>query len=371
MWPISIEKQFDYLFRGRLKIITILGARPQFIKASTVSSLFQTQDSIDEVIIHTGQHFDKNMSAIFFNQMDLPVPHYNLGINKLSHGLMIAKMIENIEPILLKEKPVGVLVYGDTNSTLAGGLAAAKLGIPVFHVEAGLRSYNRTMPEEINRILTDHLSTLLFCPTENAFNLLKREGLQNGVIKSGDVMFDAYIKFSRLYKSKEIEFDLQIPDVPYLLATIHRPENTDDQSNLASIFACLDEINKELKVILPLHPRTKKQMEHYKIHSEINLVSPQGYLAVLNLLNGAELVITDSGGLQKEAFFTEKKCITVRKETEWTELTDAGVNFLTKPENLFNTFNQIQNTVCDFSARPYGNGYAAEIIIQDIVKYFA
>ena len=354
-----------------MKIITVLGARPQFIKAAMVSEKLAAIDSFSEVIIHTGQHFDQNMSDIFFNEMGLPKPHYNLGINQLSHGLMTAKMIENIEPILLKEKPVGVLVYGDANSTLAGGLAAAKLNIPVFHVEAGLRSYNKTMPEEINRILTDHLSTLLFCPTENAFNLLKREGLQNGVIKSGDVMFDAYIKFSRLYKSKEIEFDHQIPDVPYLLATIHRPENTDDQSNLASIFACLDEINKELKVILPLHPRTKKQMERYKIHSEINLVSPQGYLAVLNLLNGAELVITDSGGLQKEAFFTEKKCITVRKETEWTELTDAGVNFLTKPENLFNTFKQIQNTMCDFSARPYGNGNAAEIIVQDIVKYFA
>jgi len=354
-----------------LKIITVLGTRPQFIKASTVSKLFQIQGIIEEIIIHTGQHFDKNMSDIFFNQMDLPQARYNLGINQLSHGLMTANMIEKIEPILFKEKPDGVLVYGDTNSTLAGSLAGAKLDIPVFHVEAGLRSYNRAMPEEINRIFTDHLSTLLFCPTENALRLLKKEGIHNGVVKSGDVMFDAYIKFSRLYKSKEIEFDLQIPDVPYLLATIHRPENTNDQSNLTSIFAYLDEINKELKVILPLHPRTKKQMKYYKIHSEINLISPQGYLAMLNLLNGAELVITDSGGLQKEAFFTGKKCITVRKETEWTELTDAGVNFLTTPENLFNTFNQIQNTMCDFSARPYGNGNAAEIIVQDIVKYFA
>ena len=352
-----------------MKIVTILGARPQFIKASTVSNLLQTQDSIDEVIIHTGQHFDKNMSAIFLNEMGLPEPHYNLGINQLSHGLMTAKMIENIEPILLKEKPVGVLVYGDANSTLAGGLSAAKLDIPVFHVEAGLRSYNRTMPEEINRIVTDHLSTLLFCPTENAFNLLKREGIQNGVIKSGDVMFDAYIKFSRLYKSKEIAFDLQAPDSPYLLATIHRPENTDDQSNLASIFACLNEINKEMKVILPLHPRTKKQMQHYKIHSEINLISPQSYLAVLNLLNGSELVITDSGGLQKEAFFAKKKCITVRKETEWKELTDVGANVLAKPENLFSTFNQMHNTVCDFSSRPYGDGNAAEIVVQNIAKY--
>jgi len=354
-----------------LKIVTILGARPQFIKASTVSSLFQTKVSIDEVIIHTGQHFDKNMSDIFFNQMGLPEPKYNLGINQLNHGLMMAKMIENIEPILVKEKPVGVLVYGDTNSTLAGGLTAAKLNIPVFHVEAGLRSYNRTMPEEINRILTDHLSSLLFCPTGNAFNILKREGIQNGVIKSGDVMFDAYIKFSRLYKNKETEFDLQIPDVPYALATIHRPENTDNRSNLTSIFSGLDEINKVMKVVMPLHPRTKKQMEQYKIHSEINLISPQSYLAVLNLLNGAELVITDSGGLQKEAFFTKKKCITVRKETEWTELTDAGVNFLTKPENLFNTSNEIQNTICDFSGRPYGDGNSAEIIVQNIVKYFA
>jgi len=371
MWPFSIEKQFNYLFRGRLKILTILGARPQFIKASTVSSLFQAQGGIDEVIIHTGQHFDKNMSDIFFKQMDLPEPNYNLGINQLSDGLMTANMIKKIEPILLKERPVGVLVYGDTNSTLAGGLSAAKLNIPVFHVEAGLRSNNRTMPEEINRILTDHLSSLLFCPTENAFNLLKKEGIYSGVIKSGDVMFDAYLKFSRLYKSKEIEFDLQIPDVPYVLATIHRPENTDNQVNLESIFTGLDEINKELKVILPLHPRTKKQMEHYKIQSKINLISPQGYLAVQNLLNGTELVITDSGGLQKEAFFAGKKCITVRKETEWTELTDAGVNLLTKPENLFNTFNQIKNTVCDFSARPYGDGNAAEIIAQDIAKYFA
>jgi len=371
MLPVSIKKRFNYLFEKRLKIITILGTRPQFIKASIVSSLFQTQGGIDEVIIHTGQHFEKNMSDIFFNQMGLPEPKYNLGINQLNHGLMTAKMIEAIEPILHKEEPVGVLVYGDTNSTLAGSLTAAKLNIPVFHVEAGLRSYDKKMPEEINRILTDHLSSLLFCPTENALNILKREGIRNGVVYSGDVMFDAYIKFSRHCEKKEIELDLQIPNTPYYLATIHRQENTDNQDNLISIFTGLDQINKLIDVVLPLHPRTKKQMEHFQIQSEINLISPQGYLAMLNLLNEAELVITDSGGLQKEAFFAEKKCITVRNETEWIELTDAGVNVLTKPENLFDTFNQIQNVICDFSTRPYGDGNAAENVVQNIVKYFA
>ena len=227
------------------------------------------------------------------------------------------------------------------------------------------------MPEEINRILTDHLSSLLFCPTENALNILKREGIRNGVVYSGDVMFDAYIKFSRHCEKKEIGLDLQIPNTPYFLATIHRQENTDNQDNLISIFTGLDQINKLIDVVLPLHPRTKKQMEHFQIQSEINLISPQGYLAMLNLLNEAELVITDSGGLQKEAFFAEKKCITVRNETEWIELTDAGVNVLTKPENLFDTFNQIQNVICDFSTRPYGDGNAAENVVQNIVKYFA
>ena len=352
-----------------MKIITVLGARPQFIKAAMVSKNLIAEDSFSEVIIHTGQHFDQNMSDIFFNEMGLPKPDYNLNINQMSHGQMTAKMMEKIEPILMDEKPNGVLVYGDTNSTLAGSLTAAKLHIPVFHVEAGLRSYNRAMPEEINRVLTDHLSSLLFCPTENAVKILAKEGIQKGVENCGDVMYDAFLKFKQQIENGENE----IPEVdsPYVLTTIHRPENTDNKNNLISIFKELDKINKKIRVVLPLHPRTKGQLQKFGIQTKIQWIEPIGYLSMLSLLNSAEMVITDSGGLQKEAFFAKKKCITVRHETEWTELIDIGVNRLSTPAELNGIFEGMKANECDFSKKFYGNGNAGKIIVDSMVEYFA
>ena len=352
-----------------MKIITVLGARPQFIKAAMVSEKLAAIDSFSEVIIHTGQHFDQNMSDIFFNEMGLPKPDYNLNINQMSHGQMTAKMIEKIEPILMDEKPNGVLVYGDTNSTLAGSLTAAKLHIPVFHVEAGLRSYNRAMPEEINRVLTDHLSSLLFCPTENAVKILAKEGIQKGVENCGDVMYDAFLKFKQQIENGENE----IPegDSPYVLATVHRPENTDNNKNLISIFKELDKVNEKIRVVLPLHPRTKGQLHKFGIQTKIQWVEPVGYLSMLSLLNSAEMVITDSGGLQKEAFFAEKKCITVRDETEWTELIDIDVNRLSAPSELNGIFEGMRANECDFSKKLYGNGNAGKIIVDSMVEYFA
>ena len=350
-----------------MKIVTVLGARPQFIKASNVSKKISENNSISEVILHTGQHFNQNMSDIFFNEMNLPPPDYNLEINQMNHARMTAKMIEKIEPILIKEKPHGVLVYGDTNSTLAGSLTAAKLNIPVFHVEAGLRSYNRLMPEEIDRVLTDHLSSLLFCPTKNSVNLLAKEGIVNGVKDCGDVMYDAFLTFN-----KEIDknrHERPKVDSPYVIATIHRQENTDFKEKLASIFSELDKINNELKVVIPLHPRTSKRMQEYNIQTKIDVLPPVGYLSMLSLLKESEIVITDSGGVQKEAFFAKKKCITVREETEWTELLDIGVNKLTPPKNLYSTFENMINKECDFSHRIYGDGDASQIILDSILKY--
>ena len=352
-----------------MKIITVLGARPQFIKAVMVSEKLAAIDSFSEVIIHTGQHFDQNMSDIFFNEMGLPKPDYNLNINQMSHGQMTAKMMKKIEPILMDERPNGVLVYGDTNSTLAGSLTAAKLHTPVFHVEAGLRSYNRAMPEEINRVLTDHLSSLLFCPTENAVKILAKEGIQKGVENCGDVMYDAFLKFKQQIENGENE----IPegDSPYVLATVHRPENTDNKNNLISIFKELDKINKKIRVVLPLHPRTKGQLQKFGIQTKIQWIEPIGYLSMLSLLNSAEMVITDSGGLQKEAFFAEKKCITVRDETEWTELIDIDVNRLSAPAELNGVFEGMRANECDFSKKLYGNGNAGKIIVDSMVEYFA
>ena len=349
-----------------MKIITVLGARPQFIKAAMVSEKLTAIDSFSEVIIHTGQHFDQNMSDIFFNEMGLPKPDYNLNINQMSHGQMTAKMMEKMEPILMDEKPNGVLVYGDTNSTLAGSLTAAKLNMPVFHVEAGLRSYNRGMPEEINRVLTDHLSSLLFCPTENAVNNLVKEGIQKGVENCGDVMVDAFLKYSCRSNNESPKVDS-----PYVLATMHRPENTDNKNNLISIFKELDKINEKIRVVLPLHPRTKGQLQKFGIQTKIQWIEPVGYLSMLSLLNSAEMVITDSGGLQKEAFFAEKKCITVRDETEWTDLIDIEVNRLSAPSELYDAFESMNATKYDFSKKLYGNGNAGKIIVDSMVEYFA
>ena len=312
-----------------MKIITVLGARPQFIKAATVSRELSTT-GITEIILHTGQHFDANMSDVFFTEMEIPRPHYQLEINSMGHGAMTGRMLEQIEKVLIKEKPDGVLVYGDTNSTLAGALAASKLHIPVAHVEAGLRSFDMKMPEEINRILTDRISKILFCPTSTAVQNLAKEGFMNfdcQIEQPGDVMFDA-VSFYR-QKAKDTSSIVEREHLKkngFALATLHRAENTNDPVRLKSICDALNEISKTLPVIMPLHPRTRGILDSLNMVPEVNVIDPVGYFDMLSLLENCKLVLTDSGGLQKEAYFFEKFCLTLRDQTEWVELVKAGAN---------------------------------------------
>ncbi len=354
-----------------MKIITIVGARPQFIKAAAVSRAFAKQTNIEEVIVHTGQHFDTNMSDIFFQEMEIPKPHYNLDINGLGHGAMTGQMLEKIEKVLLEEKPDWVLVYGDTNSTIAGALAAAKLHIKVAHVEAGLRSFNMNMPEEINRILTDRISNILFCPTDTAIANLKAEGydnLPNKLVKSGDVMQDAALFYSK--KSRKPNFD--IPN-NFILATIHRAENTDDLSRLKAIIDAFDEIGKNNSIILPLHPRTRQIISKNNIkinENNIKIIEPVGYLEMVYLLQNCKMVMTDSGGLQKEAFFFKKFCITLREETEWVELVQNGFNTIVgaNKTRIVEAFNK-QNFDLKFDINLYGTGNASDKIATDLLNY--
>jgi len=345
------------------KIITIVGARPQFIKAATLSRQFKLL-GVEELIIHTGQHFDANMSEVFFNEMEIPKPAYQLDINGLTHGAMTGRMLEGIEEILIKEKPDVVLVFGDTNSTLAGALAASKLHIPLIHVEAGLRSFNMQMPEEINRILTDRISNVLFCPTDTAVMNLKREGFDNlpiKIIKNGDVMQDAAIFYAA--KAEDKSTVLKTIDLPeFILATIHRQENTDSPENLRNIIAGLNEINLTTPVVVPIHPRTRNILSQQNIVPEFKLIDPVGYFDMIVLLKSCKLVITDSGGVQKEAFFFGKHCITLREQTEWVELVENGFNILvgSDPVKLKLAYKVLSIKESDFSLDLYGRGQAAE-----------
>ena len=351
-----------------IKIITIIGARPQFIKAASISRIIKKTQEISEIIVHTGQHFDANMSEIFFEEMDIPKPNYNLNINSMSHGAMTGQMLEKIEKVLLKEKPDWVLIYGDTNSTIAGALAAKKLHIKVVHIEAGLRSFNMNMPEEINRILTDRISDILFCPTDTAITNLRNEGYDNidcKIIKSGDVMQDAALFYSKKEKKPEIE----IPD-KFILVTIHRAENTDNPERLVAILEALNEIAKETAIILPLHPRTAKIIQHSKFKTRnLTIIEPVGYLEMVYLLNRCKLVMTDSGGLQKEAFFFKKPCITLRNETEWVELVENRFNTITGSnyKKILSAYKN-QNYNFNFDINLYGNGKASEIIIKTLLE---
>ncbi len=347
-------------------IATIIGARPQFIKSSPLSKIIASSKYFNELIIHTGQHYDENMSRIFFEEMKLATPDYNLNINHFSNEKMINKMIKKIEKIFLKEKISAVLVYGDTNSTLAGAVAGSKFCLPIFHVESGLRSWNRLMPEEINRIITDHLSSLLFCPTPTAINNLKKEKIQNGVVLSGDIMFDCYLNFKKYIPNYNRFFSGK-----YILTTIHRKENLDSKQRLATIFSNLDLINEQIKILMPLHPHTRNVLNEFNIKSKIDFIEPMGYLALLKSLDDCELVITDSGGLQKEAYFARKKCLTVRSETEWTELTRGGFNILSEPESIAVNLESLMNKECDFSTNLYGEGSSSTIIFDSIKSYLS
>ena len=353
------------------KIITVVGARPQFIKAATLSRQFKLL-GIEEKIIHTGQHFDANMSEIFFDEMEIPKPAYQLDIHGVSHGAMTGRMLEGIEKILMTEKPDGVLVYGDTNSTLAGALAAAKLHIPVIHVEAGLRSFNMEMPEEINRILTDRISNALFCPTDTAVNNLMREGFDNmpiQIIKNGDVMQDAAMYYADKAQLKS-DIIRKAGLNKFVLATIHRQENTDNPVNLKNIIEGLNAIHKEIPVVVPMHPRTRNILaQNYQL-PDFTIIDPVGYFDMIMLLKSCEMVITDSGGVQKEAFFFAKHCITLREQTEWVELVDKGFNFLvgSNIDKLRDAFDFFRNKQSDFSIDLYGNGKAAEMAAAEIFK---
>lgn len=359
------------------KIITIIGARPQFIKAAMVSRAIkefqQTYKEIQEIIIHTGQHFDKEMSEIFFDELDLQAPMYNLNISSLSHGAMTGRMLESIEEILLKENPNLVIVYGDTNSTLAGALASAKLKIPLVHVEAGLRSYNMSIPEEINRVLTDRISNQLYCPTETAVNNLTKEGINRGVFQVGDVMYDASKYFSdfAINKYNLNYFNLKNED-KFLLCTIHREANTNNLQNLTSIFEALQIIASDINVILPIHPRTRKTIESNnlsKYTKGLTIIPPASYLELQFLQLQSLAVITDSGGVQKEAFFHKKPCLTLRDETEWTETVSLGCNVVvgTEKKNILEAWQNIDKMSPDFEKKPYGDGTAAKKILEKIV----
>ena len=360
-----------------MKVVTIIGARPQFIKSAAVSQAILNHNSkvsnqmVEEIIVHTGQHYDTNMSAVFFDQMNIPKPKYHLDINGLSHGAMTGQMLEEIEKVLLIEKPEWVLIYGDTNSTLAGALAASKLHIKVAHVEAGLRSFNMKMPEEVNRILTDRVSSILFCPTDSAIENLQKEGYDDlgiTIVKNGDVMLDASMLFSPFSKPP-----LEKLPSSFLLATIHRAENTDDPLRLKAIFNALNTISETTSIVLPLHPRTKNYLEKYGIALNQNVIciDPVGYLEMLFLLKNCKMVLTDSGGLQKEAFFFKKFCLTLRDETEWVELVDNGFNVLVGADydKVVSTFNDKQDTNLAFSMDLYGKGDASDKIVNSIIHY--
>jgi len=355
------------------KIVTVLGARPQFIKAAVVSRNIAGQAGLSEVIVHTGQHFDANMSDIFFEEMEIPKPDYNLNINGLGHGAMTGQMLENIEAVLLDEKPDLVLVYGDTNSTLAGALAAKKIHIPVAHVEAGLRSFNMRMPEEINRIVTDRISDLLFCPTQSAIDNLAHEGYANiatQISNAGDVMLDAALFYAK--KAKKPAFDL--PE-KYALCTIHRGENTDDPKILGNIIRGLEAIGQKLPVVMPVHPRTRAKLAQLQFDfttSSIHFIDPVGYFDMIYLISHSECVVTDSGGLQKEAFFFGKHCLVTREETEWVELVEGGFNFIcgSDPEVLVARFEALANlNAVDFKQPLYGDGEAGKHIVEAIAEF--
>lgn len=355
-----------------MKIVTIIGARPQFIKAAVVSRALQKKQAIEEVIIHTGQHFDKNMSEVFFEEMDIPKPKYNLNINRVSHGAMTGRMLESIEGILLEEKPDYVLVYGDTNSTLAGAIAASKLHIPIAHVEAGLRSFNMMMPEEINRILTDRVSTVLFCPTINAVKNLEDEGYSNfgtKIINSGDVMYDAALYYSAKI-SEPPQNNNEYPE-KFVLATIHREENLADKQSLLSIINAINDIhNNHIPVIFPIHPGTAKIIKEAGIVTDFKTINPVSYLEMIDLIKASELVITDSGGLQKEAFFFGKFCLTIREQTEWVELVEHNVNFLVGADSkkILDAFNGVIKTKFPDQLNLYGTGNASDIIAEELSK---
>lgn len=368
-----------------IKILTVIGARPQIIKAAAISRAIKEHlsDSIEEHILHTGQHYDANMSQVFFDELGIPAPDYNLGVGSGAHGEQTAKMIAGIEQVLKSESFDGIILYGDTNSTLAGAVAAAKLNVPVFHVEAGLRSYNMTMPEEQNRIVCDHLSSILFAPTQTAVDNLKAEGLdsskasfQNGkqrqIVNSGDVMYDNALYFSKLAEQRSnILETCGVKPGGYILATVHRDFNTDAPERISNIFKALSTIADKngIPIVLPLHPRTKKYLPD-GLSIRFRIISPASFFDILTLEKNAKVVMTDSGGVQKEAFFFRKPCVILRPETEWVEITKHNAGILADADfsRIINAYEELSGREVSFPPL-FGDGNAAGRILQSIVDY--
>lgn len=378
-----------------IKIVTIIGARPQIIKAAALSRAISNyfKNEIEEIIVHTGQHYDSNMSEIFFNELEIPKPKYNLAVGSGKHGATTAKMTEGIEEILLNEKPDYIVLYGDTNSTLAGGISASKIHVPVVHIEAGLRSFNKRMPEEVNRILCDHVSTLLFCPTTTAIKNLKKEGFDTDnkqadidspvVYHCGDVMYDNSLYFAqKAEKQSGILTKLNLTENKFILATIHRDYNTDNPEKMNSIFSALDELSKahQLKIVLPIHPRTAKLLsstlnpnlyESIQKNPLIVITEPAGFLDMIMLEKNCVMVLTDSGGVQKEAFFFKKPCLILRTETEWVELLEAGSALIcdSSEEKIISGFNYFINKKDLTFPEVFGNGEAAKTICEKMLLH--
>jgi UDP-GlcNAc3NAcA epimerase len=373
MRTLARRKRRRHIAGAIMKIVTVVGARPQFIKAAAVSRALPPEGGIEEVLVHTGQHYDENMSDVFFTELGIPRPRHHLGIGSAGHGAQTGRMLEAIERVLLQERPDVLLVYGDTNSTLAGALAAAKLHVPVAHVEAGLRSFNRRMPEEVNRVLTDHVSEWLFAPTDTAMGNLAREGLPAAKTHLvGDVMFDAALYYGARSRDDCLE-RLGVTPKGYVLATIHRAENTDSPSRLRGLVAGLAAVAAELPVVLPLHPRTRAVLQREGLlescDRQLRLCDPVGYLEMVALEKHARLIATDSGGVQKEAFFHRVPCVTLREETEWVELVELGWNRLVPPGDAMTVREGL--TAALAQTRPeeppaglYGGGMASGRIVE-------
>lgn len=377
-----------------MKIVTIIGARPQIIKAAALSRAIKSRYAarIQEVIVHTGQHYDENMSQVFFDELDIPRPDYNLNVGSASHGMQTGRMTEGIEDILLKENPDYIVLYGDTNSTLAGAIAAAKMHLPIVHIEAGLRSYRKDMPEEVNRVLSDHCSTLLFSPTLTGLENLRKEGFKMDnkppytidnpkVYHCGDIMYDNSLHFAKIADEKtDIIQRLGLDGKPFILATIHRDSNTDHPDRLNAIFGAFLRLAEDCHVVLPLHPRTSKLLktnlkpellQQIENSTAISIVPPVSFLEMVALERHSQLVITDSGGVQKEAYFFEKPCIIMRPETEWIELLEAGTAELTDAdgERIVGAWNRFwQNPPANFP-KVFGDGHAAEFMLEKILEH--
>lgn len=373
-----------------IKIITIIGARPQIIKASAISRAIKEnyKDDIEEIIVHTGQHYDRNMSEVFFTELDIPRPKYNLAVGSGKHGEQTAKMIEGIENILETETPNAIILYGDTNSTLSGAIAASKIHVPIVHIEAGLRSFDKYMPEEINRIMCDHASTLLFSPTKAGYNNLIREGFSTeihekptmnkpNIYHSGDIMYDNTLHFSKMIKNRETPLSCYGKD--FILCTIHRNTNTDDANRLQPIFKAIEEISKTQKIILPLHPRTKKMMpltlgesfaKEVENNSNIEIIDPVSFLDMIYLETNSKLILTDSGGVQKEAYYLEKPCVILRPQTEWVEIVECGNAAIADADydKIVHAVNNYINTPPKTYPNIFGDGQAARFMCGVMLK---